>query len=86
VFRSNRHIYAQIVDDERGHTIAAASSGADGRGAGTKTEVAGTVGAALARKAIAAGVKQVVFDRGGYRFHGRVSALANAAREEGLEF
>jgi len=89
VFRSNRHIYAQIIDDERGHTLAAASSmdsavGAAGKAA--KTAAAGAVGANLAKKAVAAGIKQVVFDRGGCKYHGRVKALAEAAREDGLEF
>jgi len=86
VFRSNRHIYAQIIDDERGHTVATASSGDQGVAKGSKTAVAGVVGSNLAKRAIAGGVRQVVFDRGGYKYHGRVRALAAAAREEGLEF
>ena len=86
VFRSNRHIYAQVIDDERGHTLATASSMDPGLDKGSKTAVAGTVGASLAKRAIAAGVKQVVFDRDGYQYHGRVMALAEAAREEGLDF
>ena len=86
VFRSNRHIYAQVIDDERGHTLAAASSADEGLGKGDKTATAGAVGAALAKRANAAGVRQVVFDRGGYKYHGRVMALATAARQEGLDF
>ena len=86
MFRSNRHIYAQVVDDARGHTLATASSKDPGIDKGRKTAVAGAVGAGLAKRAIAAGVKQVVFDRGGYQYHGRVMALAEAAREEGLDF
>ena len=89
MFRSNRHIYAQIIDDECGHTLAAASSmdsavGTAGKAA--KTATAGAGGADLAKKAVAAGIKQVVFDRGGCKYHGRVKALAEAAREDGLEF
>ena len=86
VFRSNRHIYAQIIDDERGHTLVTASSADRGLGKGPKTSVAGAVGTSLAKRAITAGVKQVVFDRGGYKYHGRVMALAAAARGEGLDF
>ena len=86
VFRSSRHIYAQVIDDARGHTLAAASSADPGIDKGTKTAIAGAVGAGLAKRAIAVGVKQVVFDRGGYQYHGRVMALAEAAREEGLDF
>jgi len=86
VFRSNRHIYAQVIDDERGHTLAAASSADQGIDKGKKTAIAGAVGAALAERAKAAGVSQVAFDRGGYKYHGRVMALAAAARKEGLDF
>jgi len=86
VFRSSRHIYAQVIDDARGHTLVAASSADPGIDKGTKTAIAGAVGAGLAKRAIAAGVKQVVFDRCGYQYHGRVMALAEAAREEGLDF
>ena len=90
VFRSLEHIYAQVIDDERGRTLASAST-VDGElraevASLSKTEQARRVGAALARRAQAAGVKQVVFDRGGYRYHGRVKALADASREAGLEF
>ena len=90
VFSSLEHIYAQIVDDARGHTLASASTiDAELRGelhSLSKTDQAKRVGATLARRAQVAGVKQVVFDRGGYRYHGRVKALAEASREAGLEF
>jgi large subunit ribosomal protein L18 len=85
VFRSNRHIYAQIIDDTAGRTLAAATSMAL-PGEGGKREDAKRVGAELARRARQAGVTAVVFDRGGYRYHGRVQALAEAAREGGLDF
>lgn len=87
VFRSSKHIYAQVIDDSRGVTLAAASSKALGEQAvGKKSEVATLVGRALAEAARAKGVTKVVFDRGPYRYHGRVKALADAAREGGLEF
>jgi large subunit ribosomal protein L18 len=88
VFRSLTHIYAQVIDDERGHTLVAASSlDKDLKaGSGDKTARAKAVGGSLAQKAKAAGVESVVFDRGGNRFHGRVKALADAAREGGLKF
>ncbi|HUR16392.1 MAG TPA: 50S ribosomal protein L18 [Candidatus Limnocylindrales bacterium] len=88
VFRSLNQIYAQVIDDSAGRTLAAASSLETGvRGsAGNKTESAKTVGRLLAERAKGAGVKQVVFDRAGYRYHGRVRALADAAREAGLDF
>jgi large subunit ribosomal protein L18 len=90
VFRSLKYIYAQVVDDEKGHTIAAASSLEPAlRQALPKTdnvEAAKAVGRLIAERAIDAGVRHVVFDRGGYRYHGRVKALADAAREGGLEF
>jgi len=90
VFRSGKHIYAQVIDDRKGTTLAAASSldkdvkgklktGAD-KGAATE------VGKLIAQRAIAAGIKEVVFDRGGYIYHGRIAALATAAREGGLSF
>jgi large subunit ribosomal protein L18 len=80
-------IYAQVIDDTKGVTVAAASSIALGVAAvGKKTDVAGLVGKAIAAAALAAGVKQVVFDRGEYKYHGRVKALADAAREAGLDF
>jgi large subunit ribosomal protein L18 len=88
VHRSGRHIYAQIIDDERGHTVAAASTlDKDVRGkAGSDSAAAAEVGKRVAAAATKAGVTQVVFDRGGFLFHGRVKALADAAREGGLEF
>lgn len=88
VFRSDKHIYAQVIDDTAGKTIASASDvETDLReGEGTKSQRAVTVGRLIAERAINAGVKQVVFDRGGYQYHGRVKALADAAREAGLEF
>ena len=90
VFRSGRYIYAQIIDDSKGHTVAAASSLEKDISSKIKstsdTEAAQTVGKAIAERAIKAGVKNVVFDRGGYRYHGRVKALADAARESGLTF
>ena len=94
VFRSSKNIYAQVIDDERGVTLAAASSleGAEAEGKskaktkGTDKEAAARVGALVAQRAIDKGVKDVVFDRGGYLYHGRVKALADAAREAGLNF
>jgi large subunit ribosomal protein L18 len=90
VFRSLTQVYAQLIDDESGKTLASAStleSEIKSKLAGlSKTEQAKLVGAAIARRAAEKGVKQVVFDRGGYRYHGRVRALAEAAREAGLEF
>lgn len=90
VFRSLEHIYAQIINDEAGHTIVSASTmdtnlQADIAGK-TKREQATLVGKAVAERAQAAGVKQVVFDRGGYLYHGRIKALAEGARQGGLEF
>ena len=90
VFRSGKHIYAQIIDDRKGATLAAASSLDEGLKAKLKTgankDAATEVGKLIAERAIAAGVKAVVFDRGGYQYHGRVAALATAAREGGLSF
>jgi large subunit ribosomal protein L18 len=86
VFRSNRGITAQLVDDSAGKTLAAASSLNVRDAKGTKSDQAATVGKLLAQNAKKAGVKAVVFDRGGYLYHGRVKALADAAREGGLEF
>jgi large subunit ribosomal protein L18 len=86
VFRSNRGIAAQLVDDTVGRTIAAASSLDVRSGKGTKSDQATEVGKLLAANAKKADVKAVVFDRGGYLYHGRVKALAEAAREGGLEF
>ena len=88
VHRSGRHIYAQIIDDAEGRTVAAASTlDKELRGkTGATADGAGEVGRRLAERAKAAGVTRVVFDRGGFLFHGRVKALADAAREGGLEF
>ncbi|HZV10681.1 MAG TPA: 50S ribosomal protein L18 [Novosphingobium sp.] len=87
VHRTGRHIYAQIIDDEAGRTVAAASSLKKGsKEIGATVQAAAAVGKELAEAARAAGVTTVVFDRGGYLFHGRVKALADAAREGGLEF
>lgn len=87
VFRSNRYIYAQIIDDLAGHTMAAASSLEGELRSRTLTMgTAAEVGALVARRAAEAGITRVVFDRGGHPFHGRVKALARAAREAGLEF
>ncbi len=87
VFRSLKHIYAQVIDDEKGITIAAASTlDKSFNGAGGNIEAAKAVGAAIAKAAIAKGISEVVFDRGGYIYHGRVAALAQAAREGGLKF
>ncbi len=87
VFRSLNHIYAQIIDDTKGVTLVSASSMDKGfAGNGGNKEGAAAVGKAVAEKAIAAGIKSVVFDRGGYVYHGRVAALAEGAREGGLEF
>jgi large subunit ribosomal protein L18 len=87
VFRSAKNIYAQVIDDERGVTLAAASSleGAE-KVKGSDKDAAARVGALVAQRAIEKGVKDVVFDRGGYIYHGRVKALADAAREAGLNF
>jgi large subunit ribosomal protein L18 len=87
VFRSNKDIYVQIVNDAEGKTLVAASSrDKDFSAKGTKIEVAKEVGKAIAAKALAAGVTTVVYDRNGYLYHGRVKALAEAAREGGLKF
>jgi large subunit ribosomal protein L18 len=90
VFRSGKHIYAQVIDDRKGLTLAAASSlDKDVRGklkTGADKGAAAEVGKLIAQRAVAAGVKEVVFDRGGYIYHGRIAALATAAREGGLSF
>jgi len=90
VFRSSKHIYAQVIDDTRGATLVAASSidkALKGKVAkGTDRGAAAEVGKLVAERALAAGIKEVVFDRGGYQYHGRVKALADAARESGLSF
>lgn len=88
IFRSGKHMYAQVIDDRAGATLAAASSNeSEGKAAKTRNmDAAKSVGQKIAERAVAKGVKQVVFDRGGYIYHGRVKALADAAREGGLEF
>ena len=90
VFRSSKQIYAQIIDDEKGETLAAASSiekpNRDSLKTGANIEAAKVVGKLIAERAAAKGVKEVVFDRGAYMYHGRVKALAEGAREGGLEF
>ena len=90
VHRSSKHIYAQIIDDAKGHTLAAASSlEGDLKGSlktGADTAAASAVGKLIAERAVKAGVKDVIFDRGAYIYHGRVKALADAAREGGLDF
>jgi large subunit ribosomal protein L18 len=87
VFRSVNHIYAQVIDDQQGHTlVAAASIEKDLSGKGGNVEGAKMIGKAVAQRAKDKGITKVVFDRGGYLYHGRVKALADAAREAGLEF
>jgi large subunit ribosomal protein L18 len=90
VFRSSKHIYAQVIDDEKGETVASASSMEKemrtGGNTGANIDAAKAVGKLLAERAVKAGIKEVVFDRGGYLYHGRVKALADAARESGLSF
>ena len=87
VFRSNSEIYAQIIDDTKGVTLVAASSrDKDLKATGTNTEKAKQVGQAIAKKALAAGIESISFDRGGYLYHGRVKSLAEGAREGGLKF
>ncbi|MHA3226425.1 50S ribosomal protein L18 [Globicatella sulfidifaciens] len=85
VFRSNTHIYAQLIDDVAGVTLASASSNEESI-SGTKVEQATAVGKLIAERGAEKGLKAIVFDRGGYIYHGRVKALAEAARENGLEF
>jgi large subunit ribosomal protein L18 len=88
VFRSNKHIYAQLVDDLTGTTLAAAGSlpGADGKSYGGNVKAAALVGKKLATNAKSKGIQKAAFDRGHYRYHGRIKALADAAREGGLQF
>ena len=98
VFRSSKHIYAQLIDDEKGHTIISASDinlkesktksqkGAEKEKRGGKVAIAYKVGQMLAKKAAERRIKKVVFDRGGYKYHGRVKAVADGAREQGLKF
>ncbi|WEK69216.1 MAG: 50S ribosomal protein L18 [Candidatus Chryseobacterium colombiense] len=87
VYKSNKEIYAQLIDDNSGKTLASASSREKGVDAtGTKSEVSAAVGKAIAAKAIAAGIENIVFDRNGFVYHGRIKALADGAREGGLKF
>lgn len=86
VFRSSKRIYAQLINDAAGETLASASNFELGEATGTKTELAGKVGKFLAQKALKLGISKAVFDRGRYRYHGRIKALAEGAREGGLEF
>ncbi|TME97924.1 MAG: 50S ribosomal protein L18 [Chloroflexi bacterium] len=86
VFRSLSHIYAQLIDDEAGKTLVAASSGDVKDAKGSKTERAKAVGTTLGERAKAKGIAEAVFDRGGYRYHGRVKALGDGARSAGLRF
>jgi large subunit ribosomal protein L18 len=85
VFRSSKHIYVQLIDDSTGRTLASASTIADKPG-GAKIEAAAAVGRLIAERAKAAGIENVVFDRGGFRYHGRIAAIAEAARAAGLKF
>jgi large subunit ribosomal protein L18 len=86
IYRSLNHIYAQVIDDQKGETLASASSLALKLKTGGNVAAAREIGKAVAEKAVAQGIKRVVFDRGGFLYHGRVKALADAAREAGLEF
>ncbi|MBN9285064.1 MULTISPECIES: 50S ribosomal protein L18 [Flavobacterium] len=86
VFRSNKEIYAQIIDDVNGVTLVAASSRENGVTKGTNVETAAAVGKLIAEKALKAGIDTITFDRGGYLYHGRVKSLAEGAREAGLKF
>ena len=90
VYRSLKHIYAQVVDDRSGRTLASASSLDEETRkqvkGGSNVAAAKVIGKVIAQRALAAGIQQVVFDRGGYKYHGRIEALANAAREAGLKF
>ena len=87
VFRSSKHIYAQVIDDEKGATVVSASSvDKSGKTNGGNVAAAKAIGKLVAERAKEKGIKSVVFDRGGYQYHGRVKALADAAREAGLEF
>lgn len=87
VYKSNKEIYAQLIDDKDGKTLAQASSREKGVDAkGTKVEISAAVGKAIAEKAKAAGIENIVFDRNGFVYHGRVKALADGAREAGLKF
>lgn len=86
IFRSGKHVYAQIINDDQGRTLASASSLGSAEGKGYNQDGAASVGRKIAEQAAAAGVSEVAFDRNGFRYHGRVKALADAAREAGLRF
>ena len=86
VYRSNKNIYAQVIDDVAGVTLVSASTLDSEVSGNTKTEQAASAGAVVAKRAVEKGITEVVFDRGGYLYHGRVQALAEAARENGLDF
>ena len=86
VFRSNKHIYAQIIDDTKGRVLFGTSSLSEKNLKGKKSEIALEIGKKIARLALEKGIKEVAFDRGGYRYHGRIKALAMGAREAGLKF
>ncbi|MCL4166777.1 UNVERIFIED_CONTAM: hypothetical protein GTU68_030490 [Idotea baltica] len=86
VFKSNKRIYAQVIDDEAGHTMVSVSSAELGDAVNTTVELSKEVGKKLAEKAVASGITSVVFDRNGYVYHGKVKALADGAREGGLKF
>jgi len=86
VYKSNSEIYCQLIDDNAGNTLCAASTKSEKSVAGTKTEKAKAIGSLIAKKAVAMNIKDVVFDRGGFLYHGRIKALAESAREGGLNF
>jgi large subunit ribosomal protein L18 len=86
IFRSNKHLYAQIIDDVKGHTLAAASTLEEELKTSGNVEGAKTLGGVLAKRALSKNISQVVFDRSGYLYHGQIKALADAAREAGLKF
>lgn len=86
IFKSNKGIYAQLIDDTNGHTVAASSSTEIGSAGKNNVEVSKEVGKKIAEKATGSGIKNIVFDRGGYPYHGKVKALAEGAREGGLKF
>lgn len=86
VFRSNKVIYAQIIDDSKGHTLTATSSVELDKKGGVNLTISKSVGKKIAEKAIASGIKEIVFDRNGYLYHGNIKALADGAREGGLKF
>lgn len=86
VFKSNKHVFVQFIDDEKGKTILSSQIDSSKKGKGTKTEKAGTIGNELVEKAKEKGIKEIVFDRGGFKYHGRVKAVAEALRKGGLKF